>query len=211
MDSAQVVFRYFHDLTPGQKDQIDRLGGLYASWNEKINLISRKDIEALYERHILHSLAIAKFLQFRPGTRILDVGTGGGLPGIPLAIYFPQVDFTLVDSIGKKIKAVRDIADILQLNNVQPICTRVEKLNGQFDFAVARAVTQITPFYSWTKSKIMPSFTQKIPNGILYLKGGDLKDELKEFGKPCEIIELKDYFREPFFDAKKLVFIPIAQ
>lgn len=211
MDSPRVVFRYFSDLAPGQRAQFEQLGALYASWNERINLVSRKDIEALYERHILHSLAIAKFVQFKPGTRILDVGTGGGLPGIPLAIYFPQANFTLVDSIGKKIHAVRDMAAQLQLGNVHAVCARVEKLTDQFDFAVARAVTKITPFYAWTKSKIMSSFTNAIPNGILYLKGGDLSEEMKELGRPCEIKELTEYFHEPFFDTKKLVYIPIAR
>lgn len=187
------------------------LGPLYRSWNRKINLISRKDIDSLYERHVLHSLAIAKFIQFKPGTRVLDVGTGGGFPGIPLAIYFPRVQFTLIDSIGKKVRAVDDIAHLLQLENARTIHDRVEKTNQQYDFIVSRAVTKITTFYTWTKSKILTRFTNEKSNGILYLKGGDLREELQEFSRHYELVDLKTYFREPFFDTKKLIYIPIMK
>jgi 16S rRNA (guanine527-N7)-methyltransferase len=186
------------------------MGPLYKGWNQKINLISRNDINALYERHILHSLAIAKFIEFEPGTKVLDVGTGGGFPGIPLAIYFPQVHFTLIDSIGKKIKVVEEITKALQLENVRAMNNRVEKTSQKYDFIVARAVTKITRFYSWTKSKILTSFTNGIPHGILYLKGGNLGEELKEFNRAYELIDLKMYFQEPFFETKKLVFIPFV-
>jgi len=211
VDRAEIVIKYFPDLSNKQIDCIERLGSLYADWNTKINLISRKDIDALYERHILHSLSIAKFIKINPGTKVMDAGTGGGFPGIPLAIYFPEVEFTLVDSIAKKIKVVDDISQVLQLNNVRTICERIENLHEKFDFIISRAVTKITPFYSWTKSKIISSFTNEIPNGILYLKGGDLTEELHQFNKHYQLVNLKKYFKESFFETKKLVYIPFVK
>jgi 16S rRNA (guanine527-N7)-methyltransferase len=208
VDPVTIVLKYFPDLSQEQRYKFEQLGSLYAAWNRKINLISRKDIDALYERHILHSLSIAKFVQFKPGTAVMDAGTGGGFPGIPLAIYFPEVDFTLVDSIQKKVRVVEDISRNLQLRNVKTVCERIENIKQKFDFIVSRAVTKITPFYAWTKSKIISSFTNEIDNGILYLKGGDLTEELKPLNKPYEIVDLKTYFEEAFFETKKLVYIP---
>jgi len=211
VDRVKIVLKYFPDLSREQVEKFELLGELYTKWNQKINLISRKDIDALYERHILHALSIAKFIHFNPGTKVMDAGTGGGFPGIPLAIYFQEVDFTLVDSIGKKIKVAADISRNLQLNNVKVVHDRIENIIQKFDFIVSRAVTKITPFYTWTKSKIIPSFTNDIHNGILYLKGGDLTEELKELNKHYEIVELKTYFEETFFETKKLVYIPFAK
>ena len=209
--AAEIVSKYFPHLSKEQREQIMQLGPLYADWNQKINLISRRDIGSLYERHVLHSLSIAKFIQFKPGTEVLDVGTGGGFPGIPLAIYFPLVHFTLIDSIGKKIKVVDNIARYLQLQNISTIHGRAENTSQKYDFIVSRAVAKITTFYSWTKSKIISSFTNEIPNGILYLKGGDLKEELMEFDRNYQLVDLRMYFREPFFETKKLVYIPFAK
>lgn len=211
MDHITIVLKYFPDLKQEQCDKFEQLGPLYANWNKKINLISRKDINALYERHVLHTLSIAKFIQFNPGTRVMDAGTGGGFPGIPLAIFFPEVEFTLVDSIRKKINVVEDISKNLQLRNVKTLCDRIENIDRKFDFIVSRAVTKISPFYTWTKSKIISSFTNEMYNGILYLKGGDLNEELKHLDKYYEIVELKKYFGETFFDTKKLVYIPFIK
>ncbi len=211
MDNPELVFKYFPELSDRQTDLINKLGSLYNSWNRRINLISRKDIESLYERHILHSMAIARFIEFKAGSKVLDVGTGGGFPGIPLAICFPDVEFTLLDSIGKKVRVVENIHQELNLKNVTTRCERVENLTEKFDFITARAVTKITPFYSWTKSKIISSFTNEIPNGILYLKGGDLVEELSTLKVPYRLIELKDFFKESFFDTKKLIYIPFVK
>jgi 16S rRNA (guanine527-N7)-methyltransferase len=211
LDNPELVFKYFPELSDNQADLINKLGPLYISWNQRINLISRKDIESLYGRHILHSMAIARFIQFKAGSKVLDVGTGGGFPGIPLAICFPDVEFTLLDSIGKKVKVVEDIRQELNLKNVKTLCERVENLTEKYDFIAARAVTKITPFYTWTKSKILSSFTNEMPNGILYLKGGDLTEELSTLKVPYKLIELKDYFKESFFETKKLIYIPFVK
>ena len=211
MDNPELVFKYFPELSDNQADLINKLGPLYISWNQRINLISRKDIESLYGRHILHSMAIARFIQFKAGSKVLDVGTGGGFPGIPLAICFPDVEFTLLDSIGKKVKVVENIRQELNLKNVKTLCERVENLTEKYDFITARAVTKITPFYTWTKSKILSSFTNEMPNGILYLKGGDLTEELSTLKVPYKLIELKDYFKESFFETKKLIYIPFVK
>jgi 16S rRNA (guanine527-N7)-methyltransferase len=211
VDRVEIVLKYFPGLSDEQLHRIELLGPLYSNWNKKINLISRKDINALYERHILHSLSIAKFIHFRPGTKVMDVGTGGGFPGIPLAIYFPEVEFTLVDSVQKKIKALENIAEELNLENVRIKCERVESSDEKVDFITSRAVTKITTFYTWTKSKIISSFTNEIHNGILYLKGGDLTEELQGFNSHYELVDLKIYFREPFYETKKLLYIPFTK
>ena len=207
MDSADIIFKYFPNLSEAQKSKFNRLGDLYQEWNEKINLISRKDIEFLYEKHILHSLGIAKVINFTAGTAILDVGTGGGFPGIPLAIMFPEVQFSLVDSIGKKIMVVKDIAKALDLKNVQAYHARVEDIKGSFDFITGRAVTDINAFYGWVKRKIKKTQQNGLPNGILYLKGGDLEIELAPFGQSAQVYPLSHYFDEEFFITKAVVYL----
>ena len=201
-----LIFKYFPNLSPQQKEQFSLLPSLYSDWNEKINVISRKDIEHLGEKHILHSLGIAKVIDFKPGTEILDVGTGGGFPGIPLAIFFPEVKFTLVDSIGKKIKVVNEVAESLKLANVTAKAARAEELKQNFDFIVSRAVTAFPAFYEWVKNKVKKENKNTLANGILYLKGGDLKEELKGFEKKIKLYSLKDYFAEEFFETKKVVY-----
>jgi len=202
----QLILKYFPDLTDVQIRQFSMLDGLYREWNEKINLISRKDIEGLYERHILHSLAIAKLIRFVPGTQVLDVGTGGGFPGIPLAILFPEANFTLNDSIAKKIKAVNEISAATGLKNVSSINSRAESINGKFDFIVSRAVTSFPQFHSWVKGKILTSGKNTLSNGILYLKGGELAAELKDFSAHIKVFNLNLFFKEEFFETKKLVY-----
>ena len=203
-----IISQYFPDLTDLQKKQFSQLGELYAHWNEQINVISRKDIDQLYVRHVLHSLGIAKVIQFEPYTMILDVGTGGGFPGIPLAIMFPDCQFHLVDSIGKKIKVVTEVANALKLENLTAEHTRAEQVKGRFDFVVSRAVTRLKPFYRWVHDKVKREGFNNLDNGILYLKGGDLEEELKEAKKPHQIFDLSDYFKEEFFETKKVVFVP---
>ncbi len=206
---SDIIKNYFPELNPKQLEQLEMLYPLYQEWNEKINVISRKDIDNLMLHHVLHSLGIAKIINFRPGTEILDVGTGGGFPGIPLAILFPQCTFTLVDSIGKKIKVVEGVASALGLENVTALHTRAEDLDQDFEFVVSRAVTRITPFYYWVKNKISPNHFHTQRNGILCLKGGDLTEELAEFGKKHKIFELGELFQEEFFETKKVVYVPM--
>lgn len=208
MQNASLIFSYFPGLTEKQRAQLEQLYPLYAEWNEKINVISRKDIEQLYERHVLHSLGIAKVIQFKDRTEILDVGTGGGFPGIPLAILFPNCHFHLVDSIGKKITVVKGVAAALGLANVTAEQIRAEQLNKQFDFVVSRAVTELSPFVEWVKKKFFKECFNYMPNGILYLKGGDLAEELKPFKNKAKLYELKDFFKEEFFETKKVVYLP---
>jgi len=203
----QIIKKYFPDLSQYQIKQFEQLQNLYREWNSKINVISRKDIENLYEKHILHSLGIAKIIKFKKGTKILDVGTGGGFPGIPLAIIFPDSKFTLIDSIGKKIKVVNAIADELKLSNVKTIQIRAENINDKFDFIVSRAVTSLPVFYNWVNKKIMKKSFNDIDNGILYLKGGDIDKELKILKKQYSIYELNKYFTEDFFNTKKIIYI----
>lgn len=190
-----------------QITQFEKMGDEYRAWNEKINLISRKDIDSLYEKHILHSLGIAKVCSFKSGTEILDVGTGGGFPGIPLAVLFPECQFTLVDSIGKKIKVVEEVAKALDLKNVKALNDRVEQVDIQVDFVVSRAVTKFAPFHEWVKNKFLKGGFNALDNGILYLKGGDIEEEMKEYGKKYKVFELSNFFEEDFFLTKKLVYV----
>ena len=201
----EIVTKYFPDLTGQQLDQLGRLRSLYEEWNAQINVISRKDIEQLYERHVLHSLAIAKIIRFKPGTTVLDVGTGGGFPGIPLAILFPETSFMLIDSIGKKIKVVNEVASALGLNNVNGQHIRVEDVKQKFDFVVSRAVTAFPRFVSMVRTKISDQSNNDLPNGILYLKGGDFNEEIEPFGKQVQVYELNSFFQEEFFETKKLI------
>ena len=204
---AQLIFNYFPNLTQQQQDQFIALEALYQDWNLKINVVSRKDIEELYLRHVLHSLAIAKFISFNPGAQVLDVGTGGGFPGIPLAILFPETQFTLVDAIGKKIKVVQEVVDGLGLENVRAIHQRVEEDNNQYDFVVSRAVAAMPTFMRWIKGRIKKVSEHPIKNGVLYLKGGDLGEELQDY-RTVQIYSLMDYYKEEFFETKKLVYLP---
>ena len=203
-----ILLKYFPALSPVQILCFEKLGDLYGEWNQKINVISRADIEHLYIRHILHSLAIAKVISFHPQTKILDVGTGGGFPGIPLAILFPDTDFLLIDSVGKKIKVVQAVADELQLKNVNALNIRVEQVKEKFDFVVSRAVTAFPQFVSLIEKNISPVGKNALPNGILYLKGGDFNEEIKSFSNVIEIFEIYEFFNEPFFETKKVVFLP---
>ena len=205
--NVEIVFRYFPDLTVEQKEQLRKLQSLYLDWNQKINVVSRKDIDELYLRHVLHSLGIAKIIQFNKGAQILDVGTGGGFPGIPLAIMFPKARFTLVDSIGKKIKVVEEVVQGLGLNNVKAVNNRVENLDSQYDFIVSRAVAAMPTFIHWVKGRVKKRSIHQLKNGILYLKGGDLKEELKDFPKAVTY-DLKTYFKEDFFETKNIVYLP---
>jgi len=207
--NAALIKKYFPEITEQQEKQFDQLVPLYKEWNEKINVVSRKDIENLMLHHVLHSLAIAKFLPFRPGTEVLDVGTGGGFPGIPLAILFPETQFLLVDSIGKKIKVVEGVAAALGLSNVQARHMRAEDVDQDFEFIVSRAVTRLTPFYYWVKNKISPNHFHTQRNGLLLLKGGELTEEIAELGKKVKVTDLTTYFKEDFFDTKKLVYVPM--
>nr|WP_315162675.1 16S rRNA (guanine(527)-N(7))-methyltransferase RsmG [uncultured Flavobacterium sp.] len=202
------ILKYFPNLTDIQKKQFEQLDFLYHDWNEKINVISRKDIDALYTNHILHSLGIAKITKFEPGTYVLDVGTGGGFPGIPLAILFPETRFYLIDVIAKKIKVVQAVAEALELKNVKAEQIRAENVKGDFDFIVSRAVTNMPDFVSWVKTKIKKNNKHELKNGILYLKGGDLTEELKDFPKATEY-NLADFFEDEFFETKKVVHLPL--
>lgn len=199
---------YFPKLTQEQQRQFSDLADLYKDWNAKINVVSRKDVEEIYERHVLHSLGIAKIQAFAPGAHILDVGTGGGFPGIPLAILFPETNFHLVDSIGKKIKVVNEVKEGLKLKNVETSNCRVEEMDGKFDFIVSRAVATMPTFVHWVKGKIAKKSSHQLKNGILYLKGGDLSKELAPY-KTATVYPLSDYFEEDFFETKKVVHLPM--
>ena len=203
------ILKYFPELSEKQINQFSLLQDLYQDWNSKINVISRKDIEMLYERHVLHSLAIAKVISFS-GADILDVGTGGGFPGMPLAIMFPESRFHLVDSIGKKITVVKEIASALQLKNVSVQQIRAEQINANYDFVVSRAVTAFPEFYNWVKNNIKKQSKGTLKNGILYLKGGDLDEELKDFKSRIRIFNISEYFTESFFETKKVIYLPIS-
>ena len=204
----ELILKYFPQLTEIQKDRFAQLRELYEDWNVKINVVSRKDIDELYLRHVLHSLGIAKVQPFLPETNVLDVGTGGGFPGVPLAILFPEVNFHLVDSIGKKIKVVDEVVDGLGLTNVKTTNARVEEISGQYDFIISRAVAQMETFVHWVRGRVAKKSRHELKNGILYLKGGDLTEELKYFPK-ATIYELRDYFEEDFFETKSVVHLPL--
>jgi 16S rRNA (guanine527-N7)-methyltransferase len=204
---VDIILKYFPNINEKQQEQFNALGPIFTEWNFKINLVSRKDIENLYLNHVLHSLGIAKFISFAPGSQIMDVGTGGGFPGIPLAILFPQVKFTLVDSITKKIMVVNDLIEQLEIKNAIATVDRVENIPNKFDFITARAVTEMETFFGWVKNKITKKQINALPNGILYLKGGELKEELKPFRDRVEIIPLSNYFHEDFFQTKSVVYI----
>ncbi|MCH4821722.1 16S rRNA (guanine(527)-N(7))-methyltransferase RsmG [Gramella lutea] len=204
----ELIKKYFPELTDDQFSKFKKLEELYKDWNLKINVVSRKDIDELYLRHVIHSLGIAKVQEFKPGSKILDVGTGGGFPGIPLAILFPESTFHLVDSIGKKIKVVDEVSEGLGLENVTSYNQRVEELDGNYDFIVSRAVAIMPTFVRWVKGKIAKDSHHERRNGILYLKGGDLTEELKDY-RTAEIFELSDFYEEEFFDTKKVVYLPM--
>ncbi len=203
-----LIQKYFSDLTEEQLDQFSKLGDLYREWNSKINVISRKDIDALYERHVLHSLGIAKVQTFQPGTTILDVGTGGGFPGVPLAIMFPESQFYLVDVIAKKIRVVNEVVKALGLTNVKAEQRRAGTFDDRFDFVVSRAVTNMPDFVKWVRKNIAKKSVHELQNGILYLKGGDLAEELASFPKATQY-NLSDFFEESFFETKKVVHLPL--
>ena len=204
----KLPLKYFPDLSVDQLQKFKAISEALQEWNQKINVVSRKDIDQLEERHILHSMAIAKFISFKPGTKILDVGTGGGFPGLPLAILFPECEFTLVDSIAKKILVVNELTAAAELKNVKTIQARAESLTKKYDFIVSRAVTKFPMFYTWTKNLIAPKSFNDINNGIIYLKGGDLSQELGSFGKRIKFTPLNKWFEEEWFNEKGIVYLP---
>ena len=205
---VELIKSYFPNLNTDQLKQFEMLSPLYEEWNSKINVISRKDIHELYEKHVLHSLGIAKILTFNPGANVLDVGTGGGFPGVPLAILFPETHFHLIDAIGKKISVVKAVAEALELKNLTAEHIRAEHVKGEFDFVVSRAVTSMPEFVKWVRPKIAKESRHKLKNGILYLKGGDLTEELAPF-ETVEVFNLSEHFSEAFFETKKVVYLPI--
>lgn len=205
---TQLIQSYFPDLTEVQLAQFDKLQELYEDWNSKINVISRKDMEHFYVHHVLHSLGIVKVMPFEPDTKILDIGTGGGFPGIPLAIMFPETHFHLVDSIGKKITVVKDVVKQLGLTNVEAQQARVEELVRKYDFVISRAVTRMANFYPWVKNKIRKEDVSEFVNGILYLKGGEVDEEMEELDKSYVVYHMEDYFKEAYFETKKVIYIP---
>lgn len=207
MSSADLITEYFPNITEAQQNQYKQMGALLLEWNEKINVISRKDTENIYLHHVLHSLAIAKVIRFKPETQILDIGTGGGFPGIPLAIMFPDCQFHLVDSIGKKIKVVNEIVNALNLQNVRSEQARAEQLKQKFDFVTGRAVTKLPKMLQWMRNNIAPKSFNALPNGMLYLKGGEFDEEMDQVKKYFKIYNIKDLFHEPFYQTKKLVYI----
>lgn len=208
MTGIYLLEKYFKNLNTRQRQQFSELSELYEFWNRKINVISRKDIGRLYERHVLPSLSVAKAIRFKPGTKVLDVGTGGGFPGIPLAIMFPETDFVLLDSTGKKIRVVSSIAGELELNNVKTIQVRAELYSKKFDFVVSRALTTFPEFVALVKNNFHTKNINELSNGIFYLTGGDIKKEVKSFSTNFRIFNLKDFFEEPFFETKKIIYLP---
>ncbi len=203
----ELIFKYFGNLTAIQQEQIKQLQPLYEDWNSKINVISRKDMESFYLHHVLHALSIAKYIQFKPETQILDIGTGGGFPGIPLAILFPEVKFHLIDSIGKKIKVVEAVAESLGLKNIVAQQIRVEDIEQKYDFILSRAVTEVKTLYFWSKKRMNKASNNDIANGMILLKGGDLKEEFKDFNYHHRFTDIKQYFSEEYFETKKIVYV----
>lgn len=204
----ELILKYFPNLTKDQIEKFSRLEALYQDWNLKINVVSRKDIDELYIRHVLHSLAIAKVVEFKNGSSIMDVGTGGGFPGVPLAILFPECQFHLVDSIAKKLKVVNEVVEGLGLKNVKTTHTRVEEVDETYDFIVSRAVAAMPTFVHWVKGKVKKTSNHDLKNGILYLKGGDLREELKDY-KSTTLYNLSDFYTEDFYETKKVVHLPL--
>lgn len=204
-----LILKYFLDLSERQKEQFAALPELYGDWNSKINVISRKDMDNFVEHHVLHSLAIAKIIQFKTMADIMDLGTGGGFPGIPLAIMFPDANFYLVDSIGKKIKVVQNVAESLQLKNVKAEQIRAEQVTRDFDFIVSRAVTDLSQFVGWVRGKVSDIHYHKLRNGIIYLKGGDLTEEIAPFKKKVRLFDISDFFEEEYFETKKVIYMPM--
>ena len=207
----EIVKKYFESLTEEQSACFERLVPLYREWNEKINVVSRKDIDFLEVHHVLHSLALAKVITFRAGTRVLAVGTGGGFPGIPLAILFPEVEFHLVDSIGKKVKVVENIAAALGLQNVRVSQARVETMKERYDFVVSRAVAAFPAFVALTRGRVRPGGTNALPNGIFYLKGGDFDEEIRPYGRAVTVYQIRDFFDETYFDTKKVIYMQVVK
>jgi 16S rRNA (guanine527-N7)-methyltransferase len=209
LQDVSIIFNYFPALSQQQQQQFSMLKNLYVEWNEKINVISRKDVDNIYVNHVLHSLGLAKVISFNKGAEIMDVGTGGGFPGIPLSILFPEAQFYLVDSIGKKITVVKEVAAALELKNVFAEQIRAEQVKRKFDFVVSRAVTRMKEFYSWTHKNVKTKSFHSLENGILYLKGGDLDEEMQELKRPYGEYALSDYFKEEFFETKKVIYVPV--
>lgn len=208
-ENEELIYSYFPELTAWQRERIAMLEGLYRNWNAKINVISRKDMDAFWVHHVLHSLAIAKVIRFLPGSRVMDVGTGGGFPGIPLAIMFPESDFYLVDSIGKKIKVVEDVYKALDLRNVRAVHMRVEQVRERFDFIVSRGVTAFPAFVGLVKDRICSGNRQTLSNGVLYLKGGDFEEELEFFAGRVSVYPIRNFFTEAFFETKKIIHLEL--
>ena len=204
-----LLDKYFPHLSSDKVDKLKALEELYSYWNDRINVISRKDFDNFYTHHVLHSLAIAKYIDFKPETNILDIGTGGGFPGLPLAILFDDVNFTLVDSIGKKIKVVKEISNALEIKNIKAIHQRAENVEGRFDFVLSRAVTKLEKFLPWIENKISRTSKHKIENGLIYLKGGDIEEELAAINKKYYIKSISDYFTEDFFKTKLIVYVKV--
>lgn len=210
MAEVDLILEYFPNLSELQKKQFAELKPLYEHWNSQINVISRKAMDEFYVQHVLHSLAIAKVINFTPGTSVMDVGTGGGFPGIPLAILFPEVEFYLVDSIGKKIKVVNEVATALGLKNLTAKQQRAEEVKHKFDFIVSRAVTRMENFLPWVRNKIKHKGINGYPNGLFYLKGGDLTEEMKPVNEYYEIMDIPTFFKEPFYETKKVVYVQLS-
>jgi len=210
MYTVDIIYKYFPNLTDLQKNQFAQLYDLYKDWNSKINVVSRKDFDDFYLKHVLHSLGIAECIDFKEGSEVLDVGTGGGFPGVPLAIMFPDTHFLLVDSIGKKIKVANGVIESLGLKNVKAKQMRAEEIKHKFDFIVSRAVTQMPVFLTWVRKKIKKQDKNAYPNGLLYLKGGDLTDEMKPIREYYEIVDLSTFFEEDFFETKKVVYVDLS-
>jgi 16S rRNA (guanine527-N7)-methyltransferase len=206
---SESIFRYFPLLSDIQRDKLSRLKVLYDRWNSMINVISRKDMDNFFVHHVLHSLSIAKVISFLPGTRIIDVGTGGGFPGIPLAILFPESEFTLLDSTGKKIKVVEAVSNDLELENVLPVRKRIEEETGRFHFVISRAVTRLPLFIRLTEKNISNQSNNNLKNGIFYLKGGDLSAELPDIRNEVRVWQIKDFFEEPYFETKVIIYLPV--